>query len=356
MKERRLTVWPPLPAGVYWRAPANGLPYPLGEPDCRLYAWGRHALWHGLHAVGLRPGDEVLVPAYNCGSEVEVLVRAEIGCRFYEGSSLQPDAAELERLLRPKVRALYLIHYLGFPQDASRWRRWCDERGLLLLEDAGHALLSRCPEGPVGSFGDLAIFCLYKCFGLPHGGALLCRPAPPPAPTDRRLGVAGIARRHGAWLAQRSRLASTALAVRGRPPFDPVREFSLGDPESGPWASVPYLLRRLVNEQAAVRRRANYRRLLEELRDIAAPPFTEVDDGASPLAFPVETENKESLMARLGRHGVEGMNLWSVPHPALRGADFADAARRRATTVALPIHQELSPQNLDRIAMVARGN
>ena len=187
----RLSVWPPLPPSVHLRR-RRELPFPLREEGCRLFALGRHALWHGVRALGLEPRDEILVPAYHHGSEVEALTRAGLACRFYGGSDgLQPDESELEALIGPRTRALFLIHYLGFPQELARWRRWCDERDLLLIEDAAQAWLAHCDGVPVGSVGDLAIFCLYKTYGVPDGAALVSRR--PPAQPSRRasLGVAG---------------------------------------------------------------------------------------------------------------------------------------------------------------------
>ena len=139
-----------MPLDAYSRPPAAALPYPLDDSG-ELFARARHALWHGLARVGLGPGDRVLVPAYHHGSEVEVVRRAGLECRFYEvGEDLAPDAEALERELSAGVRALHLIHYLGFPQDAPAWRRWCDERGLLLIEDAAQAWLSTVGGRPVG--------------------------------------------------------------------------------------------------------------------------------------------------------------------------------------------------------------
>ena len=65
---------------------------------------------------------------------------------------------------------MYLIHYLGFPQDAPGWLRWCRERGLLLIEDAAQAWLASVGGRPLGSFGDMAIFSFYKAVGVPEGG------------------------------------------------------------------------------------------------------------------------------------------------------------------------------------------
>jgi dTDP-4-amino-4,6-dideoxygalactose transaminase len=115
-----LTVTPPLPVGLYARRPARKLPFPLEEPTCRIFALARQGLFVGIKALGLMPGDVILVPAYNHGSEIEALLRAGIVCRFYDvGESLEPDEEELEALLDTRVRPLYLIHYLGFPQDAA---------------------------------------------------------------------------------------------------------------------------------------------------------------------------------------------------------------------------------------------
>ena len=161
MTKTWLSVWPPLPLTIYFRRRSDDRPFPLDDERCRLYARARHALWQGVQAIGLRPGDEVLVPAYHHGSEIESLIRAGLVCRFYEATAtLAPDRAELEELLSPSTRALYLIHYLGFAQDASRWRRWCDEHGLLLLEDAAQAWLATCDGNPAGSCGDLSSICL----------------------------------------------------------------------------------------------------------------------------------------------------------------------------------------------------
>ena len=122
---KRLTATPPLPPGVYRRPPIVPNPFPLSEEQCRLFARARHGLWHAVRVLGLQAGDEVLVPAYHHGSEIEALTQAGLLCRFYgSGSRLEPDEADLAELIGPRTRALYLIHYLGFPQDVRHWRAW----------------------------------------------------------------------------------------------------------------------------------------------------------------------------------------------------------------------------------------
>ena len=355
MSDGLLEAWPPLPPQAWLLRPAARLPYPLDEPACALYSRARHALFLGLRALGLEAGDEVLMPAYHHGSEVEAAISAGLSCAFYEGNErLEPDQEELDRLVGPRTRALHLTHYLGFPQDAGRWRSWCDERGLLLVEDAAQAWLAQDASGPVGRTGDLAVFCLYKTFGIPDGAALALRGAEP-LTVENGAGSGSLMRRHAAWLAARSGLVAGAVARRrGEPaPYVAEEDFALGDP-TPPNALGVRLIRRLARRDAAADRRVAYGRLLSELGELVPPPFGECPDGASPFVFPVEVDDKEALLAALAARRISALDLWSVPHPALDAGRFPAAARRRERTVGLPVHQELRAADLDRVAAALR--
>ena len=355
MRPPLLSVWAPLSPAVYLRRSPGSPPFPLGEDGHRLYGWGRQALFAGVQALGLGGGDEVLVPAYHHGSEVQAVIAAGLTPRFYEGGEdLAPLEEELDALIGPRTRALLLIHYLGFPQDGARWRAWCDERGLLFLEDAAQAWLSRYGQEPVGSLGDLGVFCLYKMVGLPEGAALVSRTPPPDPGLDRRLGLLAVGHRHAAWVAHRSRLLTTARAVLSRDAeYDPEADFALRDHADSAWRCVPTLLRRIDYEAAVARRRAHYELLSEALEGRVPAPFDRLPAGASPFALPVSTEDKAGLLRALEAQGVEALDFWSVPHPSLPVDDFPAAASRRGSTLCLPVHQELREADLERIARAA---
>jgi dTDP-4-amino-4,6-dideoxygalactose transaminase len=355
MSRPRFRVFPPLSPTVYARRRRAELPFPLGDPRCRTFALARHGLLRGVEGLGLRPGDEVLAPAYHHGSEVEVYVRAGLAPRFYDATdTLEPDPDELDRALGERVRALHLIHYLGFPSDAARWRRWCDERGLFLIEDAAQAWLARRDGVAVGSLGDLAIFSLYKSVGVPDGGAVVAS-APLPSPGGRRrLAARRVAKAHRSWLAQRSPALATPRSARPAPERDglPPGEFSLGDPSSPASPLTRAMIPRLLRDDVAGRRRLNYASLLKRLGGFVPRPFAELHPGASPFAFPVAVRDKRSLLDALTDAGVRALDLWSIPHPSLTVERFPGAARRRRSTIGLPIHQELSPVHVDAIAAV----
>ena len=352
-----LEVMPPLSPGVYVRRRATP-PFPLQDPRCTLFARARHGLWHGVHALGLAPPDEILAPAYHHGSEIEALVRAGLTCRFYDATpTLEPDDGELDRLLSERTRALYLIHYIGVPQDGARWRRWCDKRGLLLIEDAAQSWLASREGRPVGSDGDIALYCLYKAFGVPDGGAVLSRGPWPATAGKRALGLAGLALVHALSLARSSRLLSRVAArSRVKSRYDIQAEIALGDPRSGPSRATLLALPRVADPSAAQRRLRNYRWLLTRLGAIVPAAFRDPREGAAPFIFPVQTARKAELLAHLRALGIRAYDLWPEPHPALAHDGFARAAALRAELVGLPVHHELRTEDLERIvaAMKAR--
>jgi len=309
MRPPRLGILPSAPAWGYVRRAAPDLPFPLGAPGGRLFPDAGQALLHGVRALGLGDGDEVLVPAWHAGVSVEVLVSASLVPRFHEvGPGLEPNPDELQALLGPRTRALWLVHHLGFPQDAVGWLAWCRRRGLLLLEDATLALLGTLGDRPLGSFGDLGGFSLPETLGLPGGALHLTEP---PDPSEGQAVAAE--RRHA------------------------------------------FLLRRLAGRDPRARRRANYRMLLAELGDQVPAPFARLAEGAAPFVFPVESDDRPALLRRLEQHGIGALDLSAGLPPSLPTDGFPNARRLAARTVGLPVHQDLRPQQLARIAAATRA-
>lgn len=358
LKPTRLGIWPTLPPNAYRRERLTALPFPLEDPRHRVFSRARQGLFHGVRELGLSPGDTVLVPSYHHGSEVEALQRAGLICRFYDlEADLQPGEDRLETLLGPEVRALYLIHYFGIPQPADRWRAWCDQRGLALIEDAAMAFLSSVDTRPVGSFGDLAIFCLYKSFALPDGGATICSASMPYPRSKRSLGLVQGVIRNGSWLAQRSRAAATVHAMIGGD-RDPRwgHDFDLGDVGTPPSRVTLALIPRLIDPGAAARRRSNHKVLVDELGERVQPLFPTVPDGAAPIAFlfRCEPEAQRSLRRALADRGVMLANFWMAAHPSVPVEGFDRSRRLRSCAVGLPVHQELRDIDVERVVTAAR--
>ena len=348
-----LGAWPTLPPATVLR-PRGELPFPLEETGTLLTAQARGGLVLGLGALGIGPGAEVLMPAYHHGSEVEAVRHAGATPVFYGATErLEPSEGELEALAGPATRALHLTHFLGFPQDAGRWRRWCNARGLLLIEDAAQAWLARGAGRPVGATGDLAVFCLYKTVGVPDGAATVCRAELPETLDARGRAATAAAKRIAAWGVQRLPPARRLAARAGHEgSFDAAQAFAVGDPARPPASASLRLLAQFDFEAAAHERRLNYERLLLRLGDRVPPPFDVLPSGAVPWLFPITASDKAGMLAHLRAGGVSPLDFWSVPHPDLEAGRFAAIAERRATTIGLPVHQGLGPRDIERLADV----
>lgn len=358
----RFAIWPTLPPSIHLKEDNAWLPFPLNQENCRIFSRARHAIWSACKALGLGSGDTVLVPAYHHGSEVEALVLAGLTVKYYEiNDALEPDEVSLLPLLDENVKALYLIHYLGFPQDGAFWRKWCDDRNLLLIEDAAQAFLTTKDDTPVGAFGHMAVFCLYKTYGIPDGGAVVSIKPPQPPQLRAESGYWRMVKRHLNWIATRRgevgffhSLVKPAIAWWKRTNDRPHAEFDMGNPDTPPSVMSSKLLPKLLCQETARKRRNNYEFLLDHLADMVPRQFAYLPEGACPFAFPLEVQDAQQFLARLRRRGILGLLFWINPHPSLPVEDFPRSRFLRERVLALPVHQELTERDMLRIVRAVR--
>ncbi len=74
---------------------------------------------------------------------------------------------------------------------------------------------------------------------------------------------------------------------------------------------------------------------------------------SQPVPAPHSDKKRHLLWLRC--RGIAALDFWSVPHPSLPAARFREAASLRANVVGLPVHQELSESDLDRILTTVLG-
>ncbi len=138
---------------------------------------GTAALSLAVSALGLGPGDEVLVPGYMWVSCVSAVVRAGAIPRLVDvDDTFCMDPGDLERKVGPHTRAVLLVHMSGAPGGVDEIAAICRTHGLYLIEDCAQANGARFRGRPVGSFGDVAIFSfqLNKNITAGEGGIIVC--------------------------------------------------------------------------------------------------------------------------------------------------------------------------------------
>jgi UDP-4-amino-4-deoxy-L-arabinose-oxoglutarate aminotransferase len=380
-------------AGPPWRRPASGtlrVSCPqLGDselryveevlrsgwwgygPVCRhleatVAGWcgpGRHALavsscTAALHlalvTAGVRPGDEVVVPAITYVATAATVLHAGAVPVFadVEPGTLTLSARSVEPLLGPRTRAVMPVHYAGIGTDFDAVRALVDGRGIAVVEDAAHALGARRPDGrPVGAAGAFVCFSFAPTKPLPScaGGALVYG--------DLAVAAELTARSCLGLELDTFRRFSEARALL---PQHVVREgwhYRLNDVAA---AIAVAQLERL--EATRLRRAALVAAYREGLAGLAEVELLAEPPGGLPswylMSIRVAATSRDRLRAFLAEHGVDsGVHYSSLRSQPLfrdcRGA-VPVAEREAARIVTLPLHEGLGSDDVERVCGLIR--
>jgi dTDP-4-amino-4,6-dideoxygalactose transaminase len=116
------------------------------------------ALHLALHVLGLRPGDEVVVPSFSFIASTNAVLYAGATPVFADvdplTGNLTPETVEAVRT--PATRAVMAVHQAGVPADVDGLRAALDPHGIVLVEDAACAAGSVYRDRPVGAGAGLA--------------------------------------------------------------------------------------------------------------------------------------------------------------------------------------------------------
>jgi perosamine synthetase len=298
---------------------------------------GTAALHLAVLALGLREGDEVLVPAYTFPATANVVALA--GARpvlvDVDPHTMNMDLASAAAAVTPRTRAVLGVHLFGRPLEWEALETAVPE-GVALLEDAAGALGARRQGRPCGGLGLLGCLSFHprKVVTTGEGGAVTTRD-PDLADAIRRL------RHHG---------------------IDPRGDFEIASPGFNYRLSdilcavgIPQL-RRLDELLAARRRVADA--YTERLQDLVGTPSPAEGDTHGWQAYVVRLDRRDEALASLREQGIEAQIGTYALHRLRAYRDQgafpgADAAYRRA--LALPFHTQLAESDLDRVADALRA-
>jgi dTDP-4-amino-4,6-dideoxygalactose transaminase len=131
----------------------------LGIAHCLAVNSGTGALITALAALGVGPGQEVIVPAYMWVSVVAAVVNlGAIPVLADINDTFCLDPAAVEAKITPRTTGVIVVHMSGAPADIEAIREITRNRGLFLLEDCAQSAGGSIHGKKVGTFGDMAIF------------------------------------------------------------------------------------------------------------------------------------------------------------------------------------------------------
>ncbi len=349
--------------------------YPFDSDRITYWYSARVAIWHALQKHKIK---KIAVPAFACGSELDPFIKAKTRLVIYsikEDTSVDLDS--LTRLLKAeKPDAVFITHYFDFPQDIKKLKKLCKEYGVILFEDAAHALFSEYNGKALGSFGDVGFFSLAKTLPVPDGGILIDnltkgyqRPE-----TPGRLVTIGRSK----YIIEESMSVNNgALSAIMNNAFKPIIalikskvlenktdnstakksaemsfiELNLARKNWGMSNVSKYILKRQSPGYIKEKRIENYRKLdtlinpNKELR----PLFKFLPDGTCPLFYPVILKNPKSLQEYLFSNNIYSKRFWIFFHENIDISKFEWETYLKRHLIALPIHQNLDIDDMEKI-------
>lgn len=328
----------------------------LGVPAAVAVSSGTAALHLAVLALGLQPGDEVIMPSLSfvAGAAVVALhggrpVFADI--RSADDLTLDPDDAASR--ITPRTRAIMVMHYGGHAADIAAVCGLAAAGGIAVIEDAAHAPVVRHAAGMLGTVGDLGCFSFYATKNVTTGeGGMIVARAP------EVLARAKAMRSHAMTAPTWSRHQSGA----------PAYDVTMPGLNYRPNEIAAAIGRVQLGKLAADRRRrasavARYREGLADVPGLRIP-FLGAGGDCAHYLFPVivpETLARADFTARLRERGIPTSvhypptHLFSyyrdrfplrAPLPALSA--IADRL------VSLPLHARLTDDQADRVIDAVR--
>jgi len=148
-----------------------------GARHCLATANGTSALYVALNALGVEPGDEVIVPPYTFIATINVVLRQHALPVFVDTDihTFQIDANKIEAAISPLTKAIMPVHLGGSACDLDKILSVGRKHGVSVLEDACQAHLAEWSGRKVGTYGKAGCFSFQASKNLTsgEGGAIL---------------------------------------------------------------------------------------------------------------------------------------------------------------------------------------
>lgn len=311
----------------------------VGAEHCVSCANGTDALYIAMHALGLKPGDEVITSAHSWIATSETISQADGQVVFCDTDprTYTIDPSKLEALITPRTVGIIPVHLYGQPADMEAVMAIAERHGLWVIEDCAQAHLATIGERQVGSFGVAATFSFYPGKNL---GA---------------MGDAGAIVTGDAELAR----AMTMFARHGGLTKGDHRIEGINSRLDGLQAAI--LSAKLPHLKSWTQRRqeiaAAYDRDLASIAGVGRP---EVAAGRGHVyhLYVIEHAQRDALARHLADRGIQTIVNYPIALPFLPAyarlghveAHFPSAAAAQSRILSLPIYPEL--RESQRVAVV----
>ena len=305
---------------------------------CVSCANGTDALYIAVTALGLKNGDEVIVPAHSWISTSEIVTQAGgvvVFCDTKPGG-YTIDTDKLRGKITAKTVGIIPVHLFGQPADMDEILLLAKEFKLWIVEDCAQAHLATYKGNKVGTMGDAATFSFYPGKNL---GA---------------MGDAGaIVSNNHELAAHMSKFARHGGLVKGTHDIEGInsRLDSLQ-------AAILNIKLAHIEKWTELRQEVAVK-YLDQLSSVNAIQLPLVDEGKTHVwhLFVIQHEDREGLALFLKEHGVQTVINYPVALPFVKAyerfshkpEDFPNAYYNQSRILSLPLFPEIENEQIDYV-------
>lgn len=311
----------------------------MGVDHCVSCANGTDALYIAMHALGVKPGDEVIVPAHSWISTSETVTQAGGQVVFCDTRDVDftIDVNAIEAKITDNTVGIIPVHLYGHPAQMDDVMRIAKKHNLWVIEDCAQAHLATYDDTTVGQFGDIATFSFYPGKNL---GA---------------MGDAGALVTSDAQFARRAaRFARHGGLVKGSHEIEGINSRLDGIQAAILNVKLPHL--------------ADWTKKRQEVADAYLSSLADVDDLILPRIdsrashvwhlFVIRTKQRDALKAYLADNNIQTVINYPVALPFLdayghqknRFQDFPNAFRHQSEILSLPVFPNMENETTQYVA------
>jgi dTDP-4-amino-4,6-dideoxygalactose transaminase len=310
----------------------------FGIKHCISCANGTDALYIAMMALGIKYGDEVIVPAQSWIATSETVTQAGGRVIFCD---IDPDTftlnpQDLESKINARTVGVIPVHLYGQPADMDSIMEIAQRHNLWVIEDCAQSHLAKYKNSFAGTFGNISTFSFYpgKNLGaMGDAGAILTRDS------DLAIKMAMFARHGGLTKGDH-----TIEGVNSR--MDGIQAAILN-------AKIPHLADWTRRRQEIANA---YMTGLSGIRDLVLPVVKSYSEHAWHL-FVIKHERRDLLSQFLGARGIATSINYPVSLPFLPAyqryghtpLDFPNSYHCQHRILSLPIYPEMSSQVIDEV-------
>jgi len=330
--------------GSYVQKFEEGFSAAVGAKHCVSCANGTDSLYIAMHALGVKPGDEVIAPAHSWISTTETITQAGGTVVFCDTDrdTFTIDPAQIEAKITSRTVGIIPVHLYGQPANMDEIMAIAHKHKLWVIEDCAQAHMARYKGRMVGTFGDAASFSFYPGKNL---GA---------------MGDAGAVVTSDAGLAERMAMfARHGGVVKGDHQIEGINSRLDGLQAAILSVKLPHLPTWTTRRREVA---AEYNRQFQG-HDAVKTPVAASDREHVYHLYVIQHERRDALARHLSDRGIPTVINYPVALPFLpayhrfghRPEEFQSAHHHQSRILSLPIFPEMSDAQISTVVEAVRS-